>query len=86
MSDIEVDTDGVQALIGRTIIKADREPPSEDEWPTCDESLTLTLDDGSVWEFFGHGYDTGGLQIVIRNAADIPELRHLEGRKNADIR
>lgn len=62
--EIEVDTD-VSQLVGRTIVAADRQPPSKEDWPLYDESLTLTLDDGSLWRFDGEGYDASSLRIYV---------------------
>jgi hypothetical protein len=61
VDEIEVDTDGVQALVGRTIVSAFREPPSTESWPHGDQTLTLT-----VWRFDGWGYDASGLEIWVQ--------------------
>ena len=61
---ITIGTD-VSQLVGRTIIKAERDPPSGKEWQLYEESLTLTLDDGSVWKFVGEGYDYSRLDIEM---------------------
>ena len=53
----------IQELAGRTIVKVERDPPSKEQWPLNDESLTLTLDDGSVWRFVGEGYDASSLVV-----------------------
>ena len=38
-----------------------------------DQTLTLTLDDGSVWEFEGDGYDTSQLIITLKHpASNVP--------------
>lgn len=60
---VEIDTDGVQQLVGRTIIAVERDSPSKESYPIYDQSLALTLDDGSVWDFRGWGYDASGLEI-----------------------
>jgi YD repeat-containing protein len=60
----EVGTD-VERLVGRTITAAVRNPPSGEDWGHAEESLTLTLDDGSVWEFEGWGYDASGLTVSV---------------------
>lgn len=64
---VEIGSD-VQRLIGRKIVAAEREPPSKDSWPMEDQSLTITLDDGSIWRFEGWGYDACGLQIYVTDA------------------
>jgi hypothetical protein len=58
----------VQRLVGRTIVKAERDPPSSDPWPYEDQSLTLTLDDGTEWYFSGWGHDASGLEISVEEA------------------
>jgi hypothetical protein len=63
----EVGTD-VERLVGRTIVSAVRTPPSAERYPMYDESLTLTLDDGSVWLFKGDGYDASSLVIYVTDA------------------
>lgn len=69
----EVDTEGVQKLVGRTIVAAHRAPPSKESWPLLDQTLTLTLDDGSVWRFEGDGYDSSSLLIYVsENCATAP--------------
>lgn len=65
---ITVDTNGVQQLVGRTIVAAYRYPPSGKPYEMYEESLILTLDDGSEWEFSGNGYDFSQLEIVMTPA------------------
>ena len=72
---ITVDTRGVQQMVGRKIVAAHREPPSDYGHPLIDESLTLTLDDGSVWEFVGIGYDTSYLEIYVSRPDEIAEVK-----------
>lgn len=48
-------------IVGRTITAFDREPDSKEEWPQGENSVTLTLDDGTRLEFYGWGYDSSGV-------------------------
>lgn len=62
---VEIETD-VQQLVGRKIVTAKRDSPSDPKtWPLNDESLTLTLDDGTIWRFEGEGYDSSRLVIYL---------------------
>jgi hypothetical protein len=62
---VTIGTD-VQMLVGRTIVSARREDPSKEKFPMYDETLYLTLDDGSEWEFSGEGYDASSLVIEAK--------------------
>jgi len=61
---VQIDTDGAQRLLGRTITSVMRNPPSGEPYELDSETLFLTLDDGSEWKFVGEGYDASGLVIT----------------------
>jgi hypothetical protein len=78
--EVEIGTD-VSGLVGRTIVTAQRDPKSGEEWGLYEESLTLTLDDGTEWHFAGYGYDASGLDIHCKFPASQPNANQLISEK-----
>ena len=59
----------VSRLVGRTIVKARREPRSDAPYQYYEESLFIELDDGSMWTFIGDGYDASRLEIYVKDGS-----------------
>lgn len=49
------------ALIGKRIVSIEREPDSKESFQHGENSVRITLDDGSSLYFMGFGYDASGL-------------------------
>ena len=64
-------------LAGRTIVKAERDPHSGEDWTFEENSVQLTLDDGAELTFTGMGYDASSLITTYHPAATTTCQAHI---------
>lgn len=55
----------LKLLLRRTIVDVTREPTHKEDWSHGNNSLTITLDNGTKIELWGWGHDASGLEMEI---------------------